>query len=60
MTMSNEQKLALLRINLYGAMQLLKGAEAVQFFDLLREVLDAGQFEERDAREAVAFTEIKS
>jgi len=37
--MENEEKLALLRINLYAAAQALKGEEADQFWQLIDEIV---------------------
>ena len=35
---NNEEKLMLLRVNLYGAMQLLKGEELEEFWALIDEI----------------------
>lgn len=36
---TNEEKLLLLRVNLYGAAQLLKGDDAKAFWELMDEVM---------------------
>lgn len=51
--MTNEEKLMLLRVQLYTAAQQLHGAEAISFFDLLREVLAANAGFESDARKSI-------